>query len=305
MKLLIAKSIGYMILIGLGYMLKQVGIFQKTAKDVLGIVLMYITLPCAFIANFQSFAADYTLAIYIVIGLFANLVMIFIGYMVSYKKNVNDKALYMIDCSGYNIGAFTTPVVASCLSPESVLITSMFDIGNCMISVGGVYPLAKRQIEGRQKRFLGFAKYFVMKLFQSVPFDTYFIMLVLSIMGIRMPETVNQVAAQIGAPSIILTMIMIGITFEINISTNEIKDVFLILIIRYVFAVIFSVIIWKVALFSITAKKILTICFVAPTTSISPNYCNMCHCNPHVYGAVSSLTVPCSLIAIIIIMSIM
>lgn len=304
MKLLIAKSIGYMLLIVLGYALKCMGVFKIEDKNVLGKVMMYITLPCAFVANFQDFEAGISLIFYIMIGFLANVLMIMTGYLVSHKRENKTKALFIIDCSGYNIGAFTTPVVSSYLPAEAVVISSMFDIGNCMMSVGSVYPLAKRQID-KSNTGINPIKYFLTKLFQSVPFDTYLIMLILSLLGIRMPQLVNEVTGLIGGSSIILTMIMIGIAFEVKISKEDMKDVITILVIRYILAVIFSYGIWQISAFSMLAKKVLIICFFAPTTSISPTYCNLCKCKPSVYGAVSSFTVPISLLVFIFLMQIL
>ena len=40
----------------------------------------------------------------------------------------------------------------------------------------------------------------------------------------------------------------------------------------------------------------------APITSLTPNFCSRCGCKPSVYGALSSITVPISLVAINVLM---
>lgn len=302
---LIIKSVGYMILIALAYLLKKFGIFVQKDKDVLGKMLMYITLPCAFIANFKNFTNDISMIYFFMIGLMVNIFMIYIGYFASMKRDGSTRAMYMIECSGYNIGAFTTPFLSSFLPAEALVISSLFDIGNSVMAVGGVYPLARGKIDHGRSSHNNVVKNFFLKLLQSVPFDTYIIMLVISLIGIRLPSEVNKVASMIGTTSIIITMIMIGITFEVNIIKEDMLDIFKILIIRYVAGFFIGIAIWNIFDFSYLAKKVLIICILAPVTSISPNFCNLCRCKTSVYGAVSSLTVPVSLILFIILMHIL
>lgn len=297
---LMAKASGYMIIIGISYFLKCIGILSPEDKGLLGKVLMYITLPCAFIANFQSFTSEWTLIYYFFIGLIANLLMILVAKIVARKRSPHDRALFMVEGSGYNIGAFTTPFVGSFLPVSSTVISSIFDIGNSLICVGGIYPLAVGVIhEGKEGRVI--YKFFK-TLLKSVPFDTYIIMLLISLMGIRLPESVNQIAAMIGAPSIIITMIMIGITFEIQVSREDVFDILKILTIRYGSAFILGWFILNHMPFDDLAKKVILICLFAPVTSISTTYCHMLSLRPKVYGAISSLTVPISMVAFMIIL---
>ena len=299
---LITQSIGYITLITLSYILKRIGIFSKKDKDVLGKLLMYIMLPCAFVSNFSSFTKIKGIISFILIGLGANILLIITGRLMSRKKNNKDRAMYVIECSGYNIGAFTIPFVSSFLSESDVIVASLFDIGNSIMCIGGVYPLAKGFVEkiGSRKENI---KTFLKNLFKSVPFDTYLIMLTISLLGMRLPEMVNSIAHTIGKSSIIITMIMIGIAFEINVSKEDILDIIKIIIIRYGVSLIIALMILKFFNFEDSIKKVLIISIMAPSTSISPTYCNLCKCNSKVYGAVSSLTVPISIAIFILIMT--
>lgn len=301
---LIVKSLGYMFLIAYGYFLKKVGVFNESSKDILGKMLMYIMLPCAFISNFRSFTFSSNMVIFFLIGLLANIIMITIGYIITKGRRESDRALYMIQCSGYNIGAFTIPFVSAFLPIEAVVTASIFDIGNCVMSVGGIFPLVDGIIKKERFNNKG-VKLFLKNLFKSVPFDTYIVMLLISVIGLRMPETINNITAMIGSPSIIITMIMIGITFEINISKEDIGDIFKILVLRYLIGIIIAAIIWFFMDFTYLEKKIIAMCIVAPVTSISPCYCNLLGCKSSVYGGVCSLSVPISLALFIILMNVL
>ena len=50
----------------------------------------------------------------------------------------------MLNCSGHNVGAYATPIIATIFPPAAVIATSMYDIGNSIMAAGGVYALAAR-----------------------------------------------------------------------------------------------------------------------------------------------------------------
>lgn len=291
---ILVRSIGCMVLIGWGYGLKRIGILKKEYKEVFGKILMYIILPAAFIANFSSFQKDEHLLIYFLLGLGANLLMIGISYRMARKMKPEDKALYILEGSGYNIGAFTIPFISAFFEPAAVVITSLFDIGNSIMCTGGTFSMAKGFMH-RGEDSKGRIQEFFKNLISSIPFDTYIVMLFLSLAGISLPDGVNQMCSMIGAPAIVITMIMIGVTFEVELEKGEIGEISRILIMRYSIGILLGLMIWFLIPISPLAKKALVICVLAPATSTSPTFCHLCGCRPSIYGAVSSLTVPISL----------
>ncbi len=105
--------------------------------------------------------------------------MLAAGYFLARKKSKKEKAFYMMNTSGYNIGAFTMPFVQSFLSPFCMVAACMFDVGNAIMCTGGSYALLSSTLlqEGKQR---GRAASFFKKLFSSVSFDAYLLLLVLS-----------------------------------------------------------------------------------------------------------------------------
>ena len=303
MEQLIVKSCGYIFLIILGYMLKRMGIFDADTKSILGKLLLYITLPFAFIANFRSFQKDELLVCYFLIGFVTNIISIWCGRILCGHRECRDRAMYLIECSGYNIGAFATPIIGSMLPGQATVVSSMFDIGNSIMCIGGIYPLSRREIKEDKGNIREQIMFIVKNLFSSIPFDTYLVMLFISLAGIRLPSVVSDVAGDFGAPSIIITMIMIGISFEINVSKEDVSDIVKILALRYVLAVLFIIGIRMLPMLDEVQKQTLSICVFAPVTSISTTYCNMCGCKAQVYGAVSSISVIISMIIYVVLMS--
>ena len=129
-------------------------------------------------------------------------------------------------------------------------------------------------------------------------------LLVLSLFGIHFPKQVYDMAEMIGAPTIILTMIMLGITFDIDIDRKDLDNIITILAIRLFGAFGVATFAWFFLPLTQVEKMVLYVILFAPITSVTPNFCSQCGCKPSVYGALSSITVPVSLIAINVLMAV-
>lgn len=299
MEELLAKSAGFLLLIGLGFGGKKVGLFRVEDRFVLSKVMLYITMPCLFISFFEDFTPTATLILMFVLGIGVNFILCYTGLFFARGKSGTEKALYMLNCSGHNIGGFAIPIIATLFPPAAVIATSMYDIGNSIMAAGGTYALAASYTD--KQRGMRWSLFF-RRLFSSVPFDTYLIMVVLSLLHVHFPAPVYEVAGMIGAPTVILTMIMLGITFDVDIDGHDLGNILEILAIRLVGAFAIATFAWFFLPLSQLEKMVLYLILFAPIPSLTPNFCSKCGCKPSVYGALSSITVPISLIAMNIIM---
>ncbi len=300
MTAVILKALAYLFLIAMGYCLKRAGKFRLQDKDALGIILMYITLPCAFVANFRNFHMSYALILFFLFGLVLNAALVWLGKHAAKRGTSEDRAEYMLQISGQNIGAFTTPFVGTVMDPYGTVVTSIYDIGHSIVSIGLVYPLAKREVMQEDSRRRDQLVFILKKLFTNVPFDTYLFMLLISLAGIRLPSVVSDTAQLLGAPSIILTMIMIGIAFEPQVGGKDLYHVLRILLLRYGIALLLVLVLRSLPFLNAVEAKALCYCVCAPATSISPAYASLCGCDAKVYGAVSSLSIVISLLMFLV-----
>ena len=295
MEEILTKSAGYILLIFLGFCGKKIGIFHTEDRFVLSKVMLYITMPCIFIASFKNFVPTFTLVLMFVLAILANLILCYTGLFFARNKDGAEKALYMLNCSGSNVNGYAVPIIASVFSPEAIIAATMYGMGNAIMTTGGTYALARCFVEKSKKPSLNV---FFRNLFSSVPFNTCLVMLILSMMNIHFPAPVYEIANMIGSSTIIITMIMLGITFDIDINRHDLGDILLIMAIRLIGAFIIAT--TACYLFPLSEIEQITLYFVlfGPVTSFAPNFCSLCGCKPSVYGALSSITVPVSLVAI-------
>ena len=101
------------------------------------------------------------------------------------------------------------------------------------------------------------------KLYKSVPFMTYILMLILAIIGIKIPAPIISITSLIGAANGFMAMLMVGLMFEISFKWDYISKAFFILIIRYIFAGITAFIFYNFLPFSLVIRQVLVIAIFA------------------------------------------
>lgn len=292
---IIVKAFCIIFMIVLGYVMKRKGIFKVEDRQVLSNLVFMITLPCVLISSFKSFQYSNSLIISIFVGLGVNLLMLFIGKTFAGSKDNATKGLYMMSCCGYNIGTFTFPFVSSFLDASSMIIVAMFDIGNAIMSLGGAYAITSSVTNSNEKASI---KDFFKRLLSSIPFVTYMTMLVISLIGIKLPEEVYTLTDMIGGASTFLVMFMIGIMLEIQIPKDDIKDVVSVISIRYIGSLIIAILIYTLLPVPMMFKKALMIAVFAPTAAVSVVFCQKLGCKPSVAGVINSICIPISLVCI-------
>ena len=291
----LTKAFAFVAIIAMGYVLKRAGFFHAKDFYLISGIVIKITLPAAIVANFSKITMDYSLLAMCVIGLMCNFVTIAIGYVMNMRKSKEAKAFAMLNMSGYNIGNFTMPFVQSFLSPVGFAATSLFDAGNSVMCTGMTYTLAGMVVGEDEKP--SFSR-MVKKLFSSVPFDTYVIMTVLSILRLRLPAVVVSFAETAGAANAFLALLMLGIGFEIRMDKEKTSQIVKILVMRYVIAISMAVGFYFLAPFGLEVRQTLAIVSLGPVASVAPAFTGAIGGDVEMASAVNSLSIIISVAAI-------
>jgi Predicted permeases len=292
---ILIKAFSFVLIIIIGYSFKKRGIFGSRDYKIITRIIMNITLPCALITGFKGFKMDTSMIFIVLIGFLSNIIMSTIGFILAKNKDNKEKAFNMLNLAGYNIGCFTLPYVQSFLGPFGVGITSLFDIGNSIMCTGGTYAVASSIAgEGEKQSIRGFLR----KIFSSVPFDTYLIMFIITVTGIKLPEVIFNITSNLSAGNAFLSMLMIGMVFECKFHKEQIFKIFSILSIRYLAAVLFAVTIYFLMPFSMEIKHVLVILVFGPVPVLAPVFTGMCGGDDGLAGVVNSLCIPISIVII-------
>ena len=233
-------------------------------------IAINVTLPAAVITSFASFQRDDSLFILVLLGLGLNFVMILFGFLASLGKNKRLRSFFMMCCPGYNIGSFTLPFVQNFFGAFGVVATCMFDVGNSLMCTGGTYTIASAAVGGGSEK-MG-PKQILKRLFTSVPFDTYLLMLLLTLVQIKIPEPVVTLSSTIAAANGFCAMMMIGMMMKVEFKKSYLKAVGTTLLIRYLCAGALSAFFYFCSPFSLQIRQVLAIVVFAPVSALAPAF---------------------------------
>jgi hypothetical protein len=289
---ILIKAFGFILIIFIGFYLKSKGICKREHGQFLSTVIMNITLPCALLSSINNIKITFTLLIALFIGLFANIITNIVGYYISRNDKPMDQALAMINMSGFNIGTFTLPFVQSFFPASALIYVLMFDTGNSLMCLGGTFSLASSVVnEDDKTSFYSIIK----KLFSSIPFCTYIVLFILSLLHISIPQRILNVTSIAGNANPFLAMLMIGIMLEVKLDLSELKTIKKLIIARYTVCGIIALLIYVFLPVNTIMKKMLVLVMFAPVSGVAPVFSNKLGSKSPVPAAINSISIMMSI----------
>ena len=292
----LSQPLLFLFIILLANILKRAGMFSEKDGHVLSQITMNITLPAAIISGFESFALVPSLFLLILLGIAINMVLMGIAYVVMRKKDKGMQGYALFNTPTYNIGNFTFPFVQALYGGPGLVVASLFDLGNALMTTGFVYSVGSSVAISQRPSIRDILK----KLFRSAPFLTYLLMIVLSLLGLRLPKFLTEWMTAIGRANPIVAMLMIGIMLDIHFEKGWMKQAMKVIGIRYLVALAFSALIWKLTSFEPMVKVTLTLLFFAPVATVSTAYTQQCTDKGKLSSFTSSVTVVISTLCYIL-----
>lgn len=297
MLVVLSKAIAFVLIILIGYMCKRRGVFAPTDYQLVSKIVLNITLPCAVISSFAHFQLDLSLLAAVALGLSGNCVMILIALMLTRRETLAAKIFYIFSLAGYNIGCFTLPFAQAFLTPFAVVALCMFDVGNSIMCTGMTYALTASCIgyaDGHKDRFS--MKSIAEKLLHSAPFVVYISMLILSLFGVQFPKSVYTFTDIVGAANPFLSMLMIGMMFEIKLDKQAMGYVKELFSVRYLTSLACAGAFIYFAPFKQEVNYVIALAFMAPCTIIGPIFVEKLGGNVQLASLFNSMTIITSVI---------
>lgn len=297
MLVVLSKAIAFVLIILIGYMCKRRGVFAPTDYQLVSKIVLNITLPCAVISSFAHFQLDLSLLAAVALGLSGNCVMLFVALMLTRRETLAAKIFYIFSLAGYNIGCFTLPFAQAFLTPFAVVALCMFDVGNSIMCTGMTYALTASCIgyaDGHKDRFS--MKSIAEKLLHSAPFVVYISMLILSLAGVQFPKSVYTFTDIVGAANPFLSMLMIGMMFEIRLDKQAMGYVKELFSVRYLTSLACAGAFIYFAPFKQEVNYVIALAFMAPCTIIGPIFVEKLGGNVQLASLFNSMTIITSVI---------
>lgn len=297
MLVVLSKAIAFVLIILIGYICKRRGVFAPTDYQLISKIVLNITLPCAVISSFAHFQLDLSLLAAVALGLSGNCVMLFVALMLTRRETLAAKIFYIFSLAGYNIGCFTLPFAQAFLTPFAVVALCMFDVGNSIMCTGMTYALTASCIgyaDGHKDRFS--MKSIAEKLLHSAPFVVYISMLILSLVGVQFPKSVYTFTDIVGAANPFLSMLMIGMMFEIKLDKQAMGYVKELFSVRYLTSLACAGAFIYFAPFKQEVNYVIALAFMAPCTIIGPIFVEKLGGNVQLASLFNSMTIITSVV---------
>lgn len=297
MLIVLSKALAFVLIILIGYICKRRGVFAPTDYQLVSKIVLNITLPCAVVSSFAHFQLDLSLLAAVALGLSGNCVMILIALLLTRRETLAAKIFYIFSLAGYNIGCFTLPFAQAFLTPFAVVALCMFDVGNSIMCTGMTYALTASCIgyaDGHKDRFS--MKSIAEKLLHSAPFVVYISMLLLALAGVQFPKSVYTFTDIVGAANPFLSMLMIGMMFEIKLDKQAMGYVKELFSVRYLISLACAGAFIYFAPFKQEVNYVIALAFMAPCTIIGPIFVEKLGGNVQLASLFNSMTIITSVI---------
>ena len=121
-------------------------------------------------------------------------------------------------------------------------------------------------------------------------------MLVCALFEVHLPQPVYTLTGLIGSANTFLSMLMIGMMFEMTLDLEKLKQVREVVLYRYVFGVALAWVCFYHAPLNAEVKEVLTLVFLAPSTAIAPIFIARMGGNVELAGFANSITIVISII---------
>lgn len=259
------KAISLIAIIFIGYGIKHAGWVSRDDFPKFSKIVLSITLPCALITSFNEFNITLNLLSITVIGFVVNLIQQLTGFLINRRNGAKEQSFSIINIGSYNIGAFAMPYISGFIGAKSILYASIFDIGSSLGAAGVGYGWGMSLAEENKKTTV---LSFIKNMLSSPVFDTYLFLLIMRMIDLRLPDTVITFTSTVGNANTFMAMLMIGIGLEVNLNPKKFRKALKYLMIRYAYAVIFSVIVAYFLPLSHDIKTVLSMLLFAPVAAM-------------------------------------
>lgn len=298
MSAVLTKAVCFIFVIFLGYFCRRLGMLKSEDFTILSRITLRVTLPAAIIVNLDGMNLVASMFIFVLMGFGFGVLYIFLGYVSNIKGSNDDKAFALLNVSGFNIGNCALPFAQEFVGSTGVLVTSLFDLGNSFICLGGAYSVAQTVKSGEKFSPLSIVR----AVFKSVAFDTYIICIVLALLHLKLPRTFISTASFISNANAFIAMFMLGVGFKLSGDISQLRMVIKCLSVRFITAIALSVIVLFLTPFGSDIKATLCLLLLSPISTASPAFTAKMGGDFGLASAVSSIALIISLFSMMLVL---
>jgi predicted permease len=282
------RALAMVAIIGVGLLLKRVGLVRSEDARPLTVLLLWVTLPAALFTAFDGRTLDAHLLGLTLLAAVANTLQHVLGYLLAPRGDRRAQAFALLNSGGYNVGIFATPYLAAMLGPAAMVSTTMFDLGGAFTSSGPAYGWASALAEPPRPGRVGR----VLRTIAGSPvFVTYLALVAFALSGLRLPAPVLAFTSTVGAANPFVAMVMIGIALELRLPRAQLALAVRFLVVRYGFAVVAAAVTWFLLPLPVDLRRVACVLLFAPMATMQLAFTARAGLDTEVSGFLSSVTI--------------
>lgn len=298
---ILIKAGCYIAIIVLGIVLRAVGFFKEEDFPVLSKIVVKVTLPATIIASAAGRELDPALLTLALLGFGGGVIYMITGFLLNRSKGKDWQAFGLLNLPGYNIGTFALPFTQSFLGATGILATSLFDVGNAFVCLGGAYGVAATIKDGK-----GFDVRRVLKaLSRSAPFLVYVITVSMNLLHVPIPSFIVSTASIIAGGNAFLAMLMIGVGFKLDLQKDQLGMIGKMLLARYSVAAVLAMAYYFLLPFDLEVRQTLVILAFSPIGSAVPGFTSELGGDVGLSCSVNSMAILISIVIIVALLVVM
>ena len=283
----------FLLMILAGYAFKRIGLLKASDAAVLRKIMLNLTLPCVLVSSVQSMNLQAALAVPLIAGFCIAPLTIVFSLLGTRRKDKLTQAMYMLNQASFNVASVTVPFVSAFFPAAALSVSGIFDIGNAIYNTGGVNAYAQCHVDtGKKFRILDVLN----SARKSTPLLAYIPVLVLFVLGVRLPDGFYTLVRTFGSSNSFLSFFIIGLMIEFRLEKQDLGEVLRALVLRYVMIAPLIAIVWLLPI-DLLVRQILILCLLAPFSAVASSFCANLGCKPQQVSMLSTLSIFTSMVA--------
>ena len=289
------KTLIMVITIFLGWLLRRLNILQRNDAHVISKILMNITLPCVVVTNINGIELGWDILMAVIIGVLANFFFFAQTYLFSRADDPDDRVVKVFSFSSFNIGSYVIPLLTGAITPHAMAGVLAFNYGGTSFFTYGMPPVVASIAYGVKGESIG--RRLWNSLSRNTTLLTCIVMITLSLLKLRLPESIVGVFRSIGGANTTLAMLLIGLLLNLKLPQDERGICLKIVAVRFSCAVVCGLCIWFFAPVADDMRRALTLTVFAPIASVMPALALHCGYNGSRVAVVNSMYMVVSVIS--------
>ena len=271
------------------------GKLDRRTGETLSQIVFSFTLPAAIVHAFGATEFDASLVQLVAVGLAFTAIPYAFIYVATHHASETDRQLYLLNGIGFNIGSFGLAFVQAFFPTSAVVAACMFDAGNALMVTGGQYAitcalLGHGQTEHPIRRI-------VRRLFASVPFDLYLILIALGLVGIQIPAPVITFLEPVANANAFLSMFMLGLMVRPSLNREKAGKALRLLGARLAMSAVMCAIALAALPFELQVRYVVATLAWAPIGSLGPVFTLWIGGDHGLAGLINTLSIVIGIVA--------